>query len=433
MKLVIEDGKEFKALLNIAEKCISDMSGGPLSVKCVQLVCSPDESNAQGKGQLEFRSYKEGLCSFVGVMDSVLVYKGGSVFIDKQTIGELLELLGVIEGSNALITLDKPEGKDLEIKVKDYGSRKLGVITHDDGGEEVQFPISGLNSSGKTWKDIFKDPNGKLIDKFLKLSSHVGKQDEFIEVRIEELMEGANHYEVSLNVRLMEGNVLKYITHVQMKEEEYESFVYKSFRIPTRLKEVLPLFKNGFTFSITGEKEQIYRMSNSKGDVLTFFPYNTLVSPSAQIDACIKEADPFFCIDVELNRLSTALKFHMTEKSGGDAELSINNDYLNVRGDKSSSPASIQLHSKDSYGEGWKDLVINVKPLISGGQPVLNLLASSSNVTMSIVPYKKNNKDISPHYRVIVIKPYVEFEGGSPTLLVSGAVNESSGDKVEED
>lgn len=433
MKVIIDNGKELKSLLNISEKCISDLSGGSIAVKCVQLICTKDPLNNQGKGLLKLVAFKEGLCSFEGVMEDVIVSREGSLFIDKQTIHELLELISIVESNNALVTLDRPPGKDLEIKVKDIGGKKLPVISTDESGQEVKFPISGLNSLNKDWKTVFKDNSGKLIEKFIKVSPHVHKTDELIEMRIEEINKGANHYELSLNTRLLEGNTLRYITHIQMSEDEYNTYVGNSFRIPTKLKDIISIFKVGFQFSIAGDKEPIYKFSNAKGDTLTFFPSTSYITPSQQIDSAVKEPERLCSLDLELNRLITALKFHMTDQTGGDAHLSINKDYLNIKGGKSSSPAQIQLHSLSTYGKGWTNLTINTKPLITGGQSILNILASSGNVVMSVVPFKRNATDIVETHKILVIEPYAEFEGGSPTILISAAVDKIEDDEPKED
>lgn len=424
MKVIIDNNKEFKSLLNISEKCTSDLSGGSIAVKCVQLVCIKDPLNNHGKGLLKILAFKEGLCSFEGVMENVIISREGSLFIDKSTIHELLELIGLVESNNTLITLDKPPGKDLEIKIKDYGSRKLAVISTDDSGQEVKFPISGLNSINKDWKSVFKDNSGKLIEKFMKICPHVHKTDELIELRIEKIPEGANHYELSLNTRLIESNTLRYITHIQMTEEEYTTYVGMSFRISTKLKDIISIFKGGFQFSIAGTKDPIYRLSNTKGDTLTFFPGTVHITPSTQIDMSVKEGETICSLDLELNRFITALKFHMPEQTGGDALLSINKDFLNIKGGKSSSPAQIQLHSLSFYGKGWQNLSINTKPLISGGQSILNILASAGNIVMRVVPFKKNSIDISETHRVIILEPYAEFEGGSPTIQISAFIEE---------
>lgn len=423
MKVIIENGKDFKILLNTAQKCTSEMSGGSLAVKCVQLLSIKDETKSNlGKGWLKIIAYKEGLCSLVGVIEDVIVKEEGSLFIDKSTITELLDTLSIVESTNALITIEREKDKDLEITVKGYGSKKFGVITKNESGEDIKFPISGLNSSNKEWKDIFKDSSGKLIDKFIKVSSHVDRQNEVIELRIEEVIPGANHYEISINSKLMGSCTVRYISHIQMSEENYNNYVGSSFLLSTRLKDVLSLFKGGFTFSICGEKNQIFRLSNIKGDTLTFFPASITMTPSNQIDTSIKNPNILFTMDVELNALMTALKFHMGESTGGDSELSIKNDYLYVKGCNSVSPAEIQLHSRQSYDKGWSDLSINAFHLISGGQPILNLMASAGNVIINIVPFMQNSTLSRPNFRVIVIKPYAEFEGGSPTICISGNV-----------
>ncbi|MFM6399681.1 MAG: hypothetical protein ACKPFF_23640, partial [Planktothrix sp.] len=254
------------------------------------------------------------------------------------------------------------------------------------------------------------------------VSSHVDRQNEVIELRIEEVIPGANHYEISINSKLMGSCTVRYISHIQMSEENYNNYVGTSFLLSTRLKDVLSLFKGGFTFSICGEKNQIFRLSNIKGDTLTFFPASITMTPSNQIDTSIKNPNILFTMDVELNALMTALKFHMGESTGGDSELSIKNDYLYVKGCNSISPAEIQLHSRQSYDKGWSDLSINAFHLISGGQPILNLMASAGNVIINIVPFMQNNTLSRPNFRVIVIKPYAEFEGGSPTICISGNV-----------
>lgn len=437
MKVIIENGKDFKILLNTAQKCTSEMSGGSLAVKCVQLLSIKDETKSDlGKGWLKIIAYKEGLCSLVGVMEDVIVKREGSLFVDKSTITELLDTLSIVESTNALISIERENGKDLEIKVKGYGSKKFGVITKDESGEDIRFPVSGLNSSNKEWKDIFKDSSGKLIDKFIKVSSHIDKQNEVIELRIEQVISGANHYEISINSRLMGACTVRYISHIQMSEENYSNYVGTSFLISTRLKDMLSLFKGGFTFSVCGDKNQIFRLSNTRGDTLTFFPSSITTIPSNQIDAAIKNPDTLFSMDVELNALMTALKFHMGESTGGDVELNIKNDYLYVKGCNSVSPAEIQLHSRESYGKGWSDLIINTFHLISGGQPILNLMTSAGNVIINIVPFMQNNTLSRPDFRVVVIKPYAEFEGGSPTICISGRANDyvediSVGDNTE--